>query len=88
MPQRFLKPPLSVVAAINRVGCCGDNLAAGTNAIHKRLVIELIEFQGLKYREAAETLGIPVGTVKSRMAAAEKDLKEMLYTQFQENGLK
>ena len=37
---------------------------------HSRLVVELVYFQGLKYREAAEVLSIPVGTVKSRINAA------------------
>lgn len=35
-----------------------------------RTVVLLIYFQGLKYREAAEVLGLPVGTVKSRMHMA------------------
>lgn len=34
------------------------------------LVLQLVYFQGLKYREAAEVLAIPVGTVKSRVNAA------------------
>jgi RNA polymerase sigma-70 factor (ECF subfamily) len=33
-------------------------------------VIQLVYYQGMKYREAAEVLEIPVGTVKSRMHAA------------------
>ena len=37
---------------------------------HLRLVVHLVYFQGLKYREAAEVLSIPVGTVKSRLHAA------------------
>jgi RNA polymerase sigma-70 factor (ECF subfamily) len=35
-----------------------------------RLAVHLVYFQGLKYREAAEVLSIPVGTVKSRLHAA------------------
>jgi RNA polymerase sigma-70 factor, ECF subfamily len=40
-------------------------------------VIRLIYFQEMKYREAAEVLKIPVGTVKSRMHAAVAKLSEM-----------
>jgi len=39
-------------------------------------VIRLVYFQELKYREAAEALEIPVGTVKSRMHAAVAKLNE------------
>ena len=35
-----------------------------------RDVVLLVYFQGLKFREAAEALGIPLGTVKSRMHQA------------------
>lgn len=41
-----------------------------------RDVIHLIYFQDMKYREAAESLNIPVGTVKSRMHAAVAKLLE------------
>ena len=37
---------------------------------HLKLVVNLVYYQGLKYREAAEVLSIPVGTVKSRLHAA------------------
>ncbi|MCA9107214.1 MAG: sigma-70 family RNA polymerase sigma factor [Planctomycetales bacterium] len=33
-------------------------------------VVQLVYFQGLKYREAAEILNVPVGTVKSRLNSA------------------
>ena len=33
-------------------------------------VIHLVYYQGMKYREAADVLGIPVGTVKSRLHSA------------------
>ena len=32
-----------------------------------RQVVMLVYFQGLKYREAADVLGVPVGTVESRL---------------------
>ena len=35
-----------------------------------RQVVILAYFQGLKYQDVADTLGIPVGTVKSRLHAA------------------
>jgi RNA polymerase sigma-70 factor, ECF subfamily len=43
-----------------------------------RQVVMLVYFQGLKYREAAEVLAVPVGTVKSRMHAAIEKLTESL----------
>lgn len=42
-----------------------------------RDVIELGVFQELPYAEVSEILGIPVGTVKSRMSNALKKLKEI-----------
>jgi RNA polymerase sigma-70 factor (ECF subfamily) len=41
-----------------------------------RQVLILAYYQGLKYREIAETLEIPVGTVKSRLHAALLKLQE------------
>ena len=43
---------------------------------HLRSVVGLVYFQGLKYREAAEALSIPVGTVKSRLHAAVLKLNQ------------
>ncbi|AWM42479.1 RNA polymerase subunit sigma-70 [Gemmata obscuriglobus] len=41
-----------------------------------RQVVLLAYFQGLKYRDVADALGIPVGTVKSRLHAALAKLTE------------
>jgi RNA polymerase sigma-70 factor (ECF subfamily) len=41
-------------------------------------VLILVYYQGLKYREAAEALEIPVGTVKSRLHAAIRRLQPSL----------
>ena len=40
----------------------------------------LVYHQGMKYREAADVLGIPVGTVKSRLHAALLKLNESWQT--------
>jgi len=43
---------------------------------HLRMVVDLVYYQGLKYREAADSLEIPIGTIKSRMHAAMLKLNE------------
>ncbi len=47
-------------------------------APHEREVIVMREFEGLKYREIADLLGIPIGTVMSRLYAARKALAAAL----------
>ncbi len=41
-----------------------------------RSVVHLVYYEGMKYREAAEVLSIPVGTVKSRLHAAIAKLSD------------
>jgi RNA polymerase sigma-70 factor (ECF subfamily) len=41
-----------------------------------RSVVQLVYYQGLRYREAAEVLSIPVGTVRSRLHTAIAKLTE------------
>lgn len=43
-----------------------------------RSVLVLREYEGLAYREIAETLGIPIGTVMSRLSYARKHLRQSL----------
>ena len=43
-------------------------------------VIHLVYYQGMKYREAAEILDIPVGTIKSRLHAAITKLTDVWNT--------
>jgi RNA polymerase sigma-70 factor (ECF subfamily) len=40
----------------------------------QREVLSLVAIEGLSYREAAETLDIPVGTVMSRLSRAREAL--------------
>jgi RNA polymerase sigma-70 factor, ECF subfamily len=43
-----------------------------------REVLELVAYDGLKYGEAADALGIPLGTVKSRMNKALRTMRAAL----------
>ena len=43
-------------------------------------LVHLVYFQGMRYKEAAEVLDIPVGTVKSRLNAAINRLTEVWKT--------
>ena len=43
-----------------------------------REALVLVELEGLSYKQVAEMLGIPVGTVMSRLARARRRLREYL----------
>jgi RNA polymerase sigma-70 factor (ECF subfamily) len=45
---------------------------------HHRTIIMLSDLEGLSYREIAEVLGIPMGTVMSRLHNARKRLRQVL----------
>jgi RNA polymerase sigma-70 factor (ECF subfamily) len=45
---------------------------------HEREVIVMREFEDLRYREIADLLGIPIGTVMSRLYAARRRLAAIL----------
>jgi RNA polymerase sigma-70 factor (ECF subfamily) len=52
-----------------------------------RTVIVLVEIDGQSYAETAEMLGIPVGTVRSRLSRARSTLQRALWKQAQVAGL-
>lgn len=52
-----------------------------------RLVIELSDIQGLSYRETADALGCPVGTVMSRLHRARKIMQRELVEQAKALGI-
>ena len=43
-----------------------------------RVVVVLVDVQGLDYIEASEVIGKPLGTIKSRLARARNRMRECL----------
>jgi len=58
----------------------GESVRRAVNRLPEplRQVVLLVYYQGMKYREAAQVLSIPVGTVKSRLHAAVGKLNHEL----------
>jgi RNA polymerase sigma-70 factor (ECF subfamily) len=61
----------------------GDRLSAALKALgklktHEREVFMLCVWSGLEYAEAAEALGVPVGTVRSRLSRAREKLRRLV----------
>ncbi len=52
-----------------------------------RVAIVLVDVQGHSYGEAAGLLGVPVGTVRSRLARARAQLQRALWQHAQDAGL-
>ena len=51
--------------------------------VHFREILLLCEVEEMSYQEIAETLGIPTGTVMSRLSRARKALRELLQKKIQ-----
>ena len=66
--------------------CLGDQLRAAIDALTPdlRLVVHLVLVEELSYLEAAESLSVPVGTVRSRLSRARGQLKSHLGEQLHE----
>lgn len=52
-----------------------------------RIVVLMVEVLGHQYTEAANLLGVPVGTVRSRLNRGRRMLQSALYNQAREAGL-
>ncbi|WP_406011432.1 RNA polymerase sigma factor [Streptomyces sp. NBC_00637] len=53
---------------------------------HEREVIALCVWGGLDYTQAAEALGVPVGTVRSRLSRARARLREIVERETRQSG--
>ncbi len=65
-----------------------DEVVAAIDALPDefRIAVVLSDLEGLSYQEVSEIMGIPVGTVKSRLFRARKRLQQRLYAYAREMG--
>jgi RNA polymerase sigma-70 factor (ECF subfamily) len=61
--------------------------AIGELPVEFQMTILLINVEGLKYDEAADVLGVPAGTVRSRMKRGRTLLQKALWQQARDAGL-
>jgi RNA polymerase sigma-70 factor (ECF subfamily) len=52
-----------------------------------RVVVVLVDVQGCSYQEVAEALGVPIGTVRSRLARGRAQLQRALWEHGRDAGL-
>jgi RNA polymerase sigma-70 factor (ECF subfamily) len=52
-----------------------------------RIAVVLVDVEGYSYGEAAELLGVPIGTVRSRLARARAQLQRALWQHGKDAGL-
>jgi RNA polymerase sigma-70 factor (ECF subfamily) len=89
MHQPFLlwwsNPELELINKLLR-----EDIEAAIDAIPAefRTVLVLVELNGQSYAEAAEALGLPIGTVRSRLSRARSRLQRALWEQAQDAGLR
>lgn len=51
----------------------------------QRQTVTLVDLEGFSYIEVAQILGVPIGTVMSRLCRARNALKDILLPEFQQN---
>ncbi len=77
----FVEPGLAATPEQVVVGQEFDAVVAESLALlpeRHRQVVELVDIDGLSYAEAAEALGVPVGTVMSRLHRARARIRQRL----------
>jgi RNA polymerase sigma-70 factor, ECF subfamily len=80
LPPVFETPETVLLARIDQELL---QVALGQLSTHHREVVLLCDVEEMSYQEIAETLGIPIGTVMSRLARARRMLRELLRTKVQ-----
>lgn len=77
-----------VVSAVERMDLKpAIDHALGVLAPHYRSAVVLVDVEGMSYEEAADVLGVAVGTVRSRLFRGRRTLQDLLYVYAQDAGL-
>ncbi len=63
------------------------DVAIATLPLDFRIVVVLVDLEGLSYADAADTLGVPVGTVRSRLYRGRRLLQEQLLAFARDAGI-
>jgi RNA polymerase sigma-70 factor (ECF subfamily) len=75
------------LAALERVDL-GAAIVEALDALppHYRVAVVLVDVEGQAYEDAAEVLGVPVGTVRSRLFRGRRLLQDLLYAHARDAG--
>jgi RNA polymerase sigma-70 factor (ECF subfamily) len=67
----------------------GEDIERALDSLPERFrtVVVLVEIEGFTYEEVASTIGVPVGTVRSRLCRARAMLQRALWEQAEAAGL-
>ncbi len=67
----------------------GEQLQEALNGLppHHRIVLTMFYYEGYSYREIAEELRLPIGTVMSRLSRAKRCLKKQLFAEQTEHSV-
>jgi len=81
-PDRDSMPDWEVAAGVQPIQEQISEFRGIIAALHRlpeeqKTILLLIGLEGLTYREAAEVLGVPIGTVMSRLARGRERLRQM-----------
>ena len=73
MPELALRPPQADALLVRDL-----ERAVARLPVDQRAVLLLVTLEDMRYEEVARTLGIPIGTVMSRLSRAREKLRAMM----------
>jgi RNA polymerase sigma-70 factor (ECF subfamily) len=84
-----LKDPTAVPEADVLNSIAADEVVKAVERLPElhREVVLLVDVEGFSYKDAANVLGVPIGTVMSRLHRARRQLQKSLYEYAQESGI-